>query len=479
MARAHAVIGRSLQSTALEQDDSYWGTREHYFSDIGVPLYLWLIGNLYLPHTGDWIERLSKVLVAPKVKFYVEATLKLVFMFLLISFLTGMPIGSRHLRAWMHQSGRFSSSEILFREIVCWCWVVCSMLEEVKQMYRMGRDEYERTERKAELFHYFYHMNNIIELFNYSLFLTAAALRISADGAEAHSRRHAYAEYVPLIYAFSTIIFFARYIKLLGIFERFGILYLVILKMTMDIFSWLCITLFVSAGFGMAYTVLMPAEMFGSNLPLSNPFWAMLGDYHREQVIDYFPHVETPGVLGYERFACDILIFLYTFFMTIVMINLLIAQMGARFDQMTEQGYEQWQQQKVQLIREYKDLRDPLPVPLNVVYILFVDVPHALHRALRYFCPADSRSKVMGFRIAVHGRTSRRSSQLTRQLQDQYLQDDEAEASAVSGGSSEEAIEGLGSSLGRRVDGMQLQLGRLEEQITALTSAVHGAAVSK
>ena len=168
-----------------------------------------------------------------------------------------------------------------------------------------------------------------------------------------------------------------------------------------------------------------------------------------------------------------------TFFMTIVMINLLIAQMGARFDQMTEQGYEQWQQQKVQLIREYKDLRDPLPVPLNVVYILFVDVPHALHRALRYFCPADSRSKVMGFRIAVHGRTSRRSSQLTRQLQDQYLQDDEAEASAVSGGSSEEAIEGLGSSLGRRVDGMQLQLGRLEEQITALTSAVHGAAVSK
>lgn len=170
------------------------------------------------------------------------------------------------------------------------------------------------------------------------------------------------------------------------------------------------------------------------------------------------------------------MVYFYTFFMTILMVNLLIAQMGARFEAMTEEGFETWLQERISLVREYKDLRDPLPPPLNVVYILLVDMPRLLRRIARLvlptLCSAPPTSDTFGFQIKVKGRTLRRANEITCELRERYLSNVETEE-GDEGAAVASAIEEANAStakLSNRVDSMQLQLQRLESKLDKLLS---------
>jgi len=56
----------------------------------------------------------------------------------------------------------------------------------------------------------------------------------------------------------------------------------------------------------------------------------------------------------------------------VVLVNLLIAQMSSTYERVKENSTEFWEFDRVSLIREYKDNKDPLPPPFNVIWYLFL-----------------------------------------------------------------------------------------------------------
>ena len=107
--------------------------------------------------------------------------------------------------------------------------------------------------------------------------------------------------------------------------------------------------------------------------PFWRPFWGLLGESFTDEAESYFEHTKQASDDAFFidwRGAPSVLVpmlgFTYLFFTTVVLVNLLIAQMSARYEAVVAKGYEEWLAERVTLIKEFKDERDPLPPPLNV-----------------------------------------------------------------------------------------------------------------
>ena len=277
-------------------------------------------------------------------------------------------------------------------------------------------------------------------------------------------------------------------------------------------------------------TVLMPFETYGFERPFWQPFWGMLGEFNRDQINEYFDNDNSwPASVGQTEAALmESMIWVYTcelrcgrahapplcthrehmptlcqrcapppdrcsifdvpvppcaaisahggvaVFMTILMVNLLIAQMGARYENMTNEGFETWLLQFVGLVKEYKDLRDPLPPPLNVVYVVLVDGLALLRflvtvgrRSVQQGAVAFGFSTLVdehsGFRMAMAGRTLRFTDSIACRLRDAYIQsfehgESESLAAKVS------ALQGVNNRLVKQMDAMASQIERLSNQ---------------
>ena len=57
--------------------------------------------------------------------------------------------------------------------------------------------------------------------------------------------------------------------------------------------------------------------------------------------------------------------------------------MSDTFSRITGEGLLRWQFERCQLISEFKETKPPLPPPLNVIWLLFVTLPHNLFRGER------------------------------------------------------------------------------------------------
>ena len=65
------------------------------------------------------------------------------------------------------------------------------------------------------------------------------------------------------------------------------------------------------------------------------------------------------------------LLWTYQFIATVVLVNLLIAQMADTYGRVTADGVIRWQFERAGLILEYKDGKPPLPPPFNVLCFLY------------------------------------------------------------------------------------------------------------
>ena len=128
-----------------------------------------------------------------------------------------------------------------------------------------------------------------------------------------------------LPHALCGVFIILRTAKALSIFENFGVLWIMIGRMVYDVIYWLGVVVFISIGFGVAYTILMPGQTYEYNRPFFRPFWGLLGDFDTVSIDEYFP-LEQDSVLTRE--LSMLLTWIYTFFTTILLVNLLIAQMG-------------------------------------------------------------------------------------------------------------------------------------------------------
>ena len=96
----------------------------------------------------------------------------------------------------------------------------------------------------------------------------------------------------------------------------------------LQVLDWATITLLFTLGFSVFMTLLMPGNVLRQDefrRPFWAPFWGLLGDFDLEGIYEYNPAHATDyvSVLG------PIGLWFYTFFATIVLVNLLIAQARA------------------------------------------------------------------------------------------------------------------------------------------------------
>ena len=124
-----------------------------------------------------------------------------------------------------------------------------------------------------------------------------------------------------------------------------------------------------------------------------------MGDFDTTTIADYYPEAGFKGMMGS---LSALLLWFYVFVITVVMVNLLIAQMGSAYSRLEERGpliahagapcnhmcrslqpyvaapailcgsaCNRTRAGFVELCMEYKDLNDSLPPPLNVLLIPF------------------------------------------------------------------------------------------------------------
>eukprot|EP00966_Prymnesium_polylepis_P239669 5542801-Prymnesium_polylepis.1 len=111
----------------------------------------------------------------------------------------------------------------------------------------------------------------------------------------------------------------------------------------------------------------------------------------------------------------------WQFIATIILVNLLVAQMADTYGRITEEGFLRWQFERAQLISEYKDTKKPFPPPLNVVYValaklgmlLFPPKDERIHTGFKYMPKEDLRQwqqkELAALKMCVIAREKRES----------------------------------------------------------------------
>ena len=187
------------------------------------------------------------------------------------------------------------------------------------------------------------------------------------------------------LYAFMVVLAYLRVLQYLRYFQSVGVLTIVIGHMMNDVAFFSIILLFVSFGFGFAFMALSPNAaseispylLFG-NAPMWTPFWGIFGSYNKDFHTDEVSSEGDPvSVVG------PTLLWIYLFITTIILVNLLIAQMSDTYAKVTEKGTLVWQYERAHLIDEFKDTKPPLPPPLNVLWYAFVTLPTWTYKLYR------------------------------------------------------------------------------------------------
>jgi len=391
----------------------------------------------------------------PKVKFVSHLVFSFAYYLLYLECLTGvlpwLGVGIFPSwfsdRNWMHRFGELPPAYIPPAECLMWAWTVCRAVEEWRQMYRVGRDAYEETERWSSWVTYFRSGGNLLDILNYASVLLVAALRINVRLKKEEGSESAYDLYADrglseddietlvvcrCLYAIAAISISARTSSLIKNWQGYGMLYTITYSMIGGMGWWMLLVFFFSFGTGVALTILMPAQNSLEYMrPFWRPFWGLLGESFTDEAENYFEHTKQASAdhffidwRGMPSVLVPVLGFLYLFFTTVVLVNLLIAQMSARYESVVAEGYEKWLAERVALIKEFQDERDPLPPPLNVFWG-FYEMLCALKREfLTRTRPDDvdvQRRALPGFKLVVGGRAAEHARSTASELRRRYL----------------------------------------------------------
>jgi len=237
------------------------------------------------------------------------------------------------------------------------------------------------------------------------------------------------------MYAIVVVTIFMRFVSSLKYFRSFGVLYICVLRMSEDVVSWFSLTILITIGFGVSYAVLMPAASATAQThanylgrPFFQPFWGLLGDFDAESVFEYYSVEEFPAAV-----LMPLMLWVYNFLTSIVLVNLLIAQMGARYDFVMEIGEVEWTAERIELIKEYKDERDEMPAPLNVFRLFLLDIPRFVMKLAKgRKGQKESNNKPHqrnGFKLELRGPSIEHAKEAVQQLCEASLneEDDEGE----------------------------------------------------
>ena len=427
-------------------------------------IYLPIMGKVYIPSTvSDKFPTLGRlpvvgrvlalplaVLSIPKVKMMTNLCASLAYYVFFVGVLVGWPPWYGHpLSQWMilgrlqpiekqkqltSEGTAVASSVLDFEGVVfsqegfLWVWTLLRMIEEFKQIVRQGAAGYKETRRFMGWFAYFGSGGNLLDLWNICSILMAMIIRLYASLAHNPWEWTKTFQVSQCFYAISSITLIVRFAYGLAIYESFGVLLLMFTRVLRDSFSWIAVLLFGSFGVGIAYTILMPGDTYGYDRSFFRPFWGLLGNFDVHSIDEYF---ELDGEASTVRETTMALTFMYTFGTTILLVNLLIAQISNTYEAMKAESIQLWLAQRIDLILEFKDDTDPLPPPLSAFYLLLYTLPSTLYSIASWVTAATSGYKhgdntvdaFRGFRIEMGPRTSAAVDDMAMALCTGYLRE--------------------------------------------------------
>ena len=332
----------------------------------------------------------------PKVKYVVHTVSAMLYALLLTYVLLGWPWEGK---TWMWRRGELGP--VSMAEAIFWAWALCRVLEEAKQMVLIGYSGYISS------------FWNQMDLLTSIAVIGVAVMRMATELGRALNgyitsqtvqqilavlgRDGAYYsfdddqaaeanEWSRNLYAVVVLLVYLRFFDLLTYSPRLGVLTIIIKRMMDDVLSWAAVVGCVTLGVSMAFAVLMPADNSRPEFllkPFFLPFWGLVGEVDVER---FFDHFASGGDDMPTELLLPFLLFIYSFFATVVFVNLLIAQMSSTYEQVRENSERFWVFDRVTLIAEYKDNRDPFPPPFNALYILGYDVPKMLIHFAKRLC---------------------------------------------------------------------------------------------
>merc|ERR1719247_3545321 len=101
------------------------------------------------------------------------------------------------------------------------------------------------------------------------------------------------------MYSLASVFLFYRFIdNLIGLSESIGVLRIIFGKMYYEVGRWFCMVTIITLGFSVAFTVMMPGDIYRSenwsSSPFLRPWWCLIGDFDRALIEDYFTDADNP-----------------------------------------------------------------------------------------------------------------------------------------------------------------------------------------
>ena len=380
----------------------------------------------------------------PKVKFVGHNLFAVMYLFVYILQLLGIP-DTPQARMWMYRgTGYLLPGSISALEWVNWFWTLCRVYEESFQIAKNGGSYFLDSWNRLDITTYFLILSTAVlriimwvdcdepglpESFsaygvkgNYPRTFTTAYYCPTGDGRFGlgapvseewngyngmQSRRDQMLIYCSIAYALGAICNFLRLINSCSYWESVGVLKIILSRMIKnDISSWFVITIWVTLGFSVAFAVLEPANANNENQldrPFFIPWQGLLGEFDFGARYDVLEAGTTIAVI------VPILLWVYTFVATVILVNLLIAQMSSTYEEVKEDSCNIWRADRVHsVVSEYKDNREVLPPPLNILTLPY----HVRNGTLRAWarCCTDQPAPLNTDGFVIRGSAAKTAS---------------------------------------------------------------------
>ncbi|KAL1519094.1 hypothetical protein AB1Y20_003361 [Prymnesium parvum] len=225
---------------------------------------------------------------------------------------------------------------------------------------------------------------------------------------------------IQCLFATSSVLVVLRFLETLSYSNRMGELIKMFRAMVAESATVVVLLFTFILAFGIAFSALAPSLSFDKEYwrrPIFFGMWALYGEFPIDAIYDAL------GADNWLNFTAVGLLWIYTLFTTVFLVNLMIAQMTNSYEKIKKESYLYRCFERVGVVVEYKDYRNAVPPPLNVVWV----VASVVYWIMCCCCKRKpTTGKASGFSVFKDEETSANIRYTERELVKRVLKQDSA-----------------------------------------------------